>query len=106
MTNGTWMTIQEYSNYREVSISTIRRYIKNKQIVFKKEDGKYLIHVSEIAQKVKNESIERKSLESKLEIEELKREINKLREENDDLKSLINILEANNTIPELELERI
>ena len=46
MDNEYWLTINEYSQYRDISVSTIRRYIKNKSVVSKFENGKYLIKVS------------------------------------------------------------
>jgi len=46
MINGLWLSINEYSDYRDISISTIRRYIKAKRVQYKLEKRRYYIYVS------------------------------------------------------------
>ena len=38
-----WLTLQEYSNQKGLSISTLRRKIKNGQIEYIKKEGRYLL---------------------------------------------------------------
>lgn len=40
---GKWLSIVEFSSKHGISISTLRRKIKNKKIKYKIEDGKYYI---------------------------------------------------------------
>ena len=79
---GFWLSMVEYSQYRKRSISTIRRYIKAETIRFKKEEGKFWIFVPE-------ENYQK----SKLHQLGLKEKMEKLQEENDELKMLVRIYE-------------
>ena len=95
--DGHWLTIFEYSQYRDISVSTIRRYIKTNKVVSKKEDGKFFIYVSyENFNKKKP-----KELQYKNELKKAFAEIRKLKEENNEMKMLINIYEEkiNETTP-------
>lgn len=38
-----WLSLNEYANRHQVSVSTLRRRIKSKKIEYKLEDGKYFI---------------------------------------------------------------
>lgn len=81
-----WLDIAEYSRHFGISISTIRRRIKDGTFEVKKGDGKYLIKVSS----------ERLSEQASLVLEnkELRREIRFLQQEIQELKMLVNIYEA------------
>jgi len=41
--NSNWVSLSEYSNEYGISISTLRRRIKNEQIEYKKLNGKYFL---------------------------------------------------------------
>ncbi len=90
--NGHWLTISEYSSYRQLSVSSIRRYIKSDKVVYKKVLGKYFIFVT-------SENLDKKvsvvSSQKKIEIMGLNKEIKRLTEENNDMKMLIDIYEKN-----------
>jgi hypothetical protein len=43
-TQEKWLSIVEYSNFKKVSVSTIRRYIKSNRVKYRLENGKYLIY--------------------------------------------------------------
>lgn len=90
-TDGLWLSITDYSNYKKVSISTIRRHIKTKLLKYREEDGKYLIYVSS-AEKVKV-SEEEVLLRVKMENELLKSQNRHLREENNELRMLVDVYE-------------
>ena len=92
---GHWLTISQYSNYRDISISSVRRYIKSKKVISKMRDGKYLIFVShENYENKKNKNIDDKEMIiSKL--EETRKKMKILEEENLDLKMLVSIYEKN-----------
>lgn len=89
---GVWLSISEYSQYKNVSISTIRRHIKNNILKHKEENGKYFIYVHS------KERIELKEeeelLRAKLELELLKTNLKVLKEENSELKMLVNLYET------------
>ena len=98
---GFWLSILEYAQYRKVSISTVRRYVKSNRVQHKKENGKFFIFVS-------NDNYEKrmslKEDKTSLETKKLKNQIKQLREENAELKMLVTIYEnqkRNNELPEI-----
>ena len=42
-TQKKWLSITDYSNITQLSVSTIRRRIKNRKVIFKKQNGKFFI---------------------------------------------------------------
>jgi hypothetical protein len=88
---GVWLSINDYSRFKNVSISTIRRHIKNNILKHKEENGKYFIyfHSSERIQLKEEEEL----LRVKLELELLRRQLKELSEENGELRMLINLYE-------------
>ncbi len=91
--NGIWLPITDYSEYRDISVSTVRRYIKGGQVKYKKEKGKYFVFVSEENYQRKQGQRDREVLELKLNIEELKTKLRTLEEENNDLRMLVKLYE-------------
>jgi cell shape-determining protein MreC len=92
--SGVWLSIIEYSVYKNISISSIRRRIKANQVKYKCEDGKYFIYVSSDKIEANNLDQEKELLAAKLELEHLKLRIQSLEEENNDLKMLVNLYES------------
>ncbi|MGE3608833.1 MAG: hypothetical protein AB7I27_04525 [Bacteriovoracaceae bacterium] len=90
-TEGVWLSINDYSRYKNVSISTIRRHIKNNILKHKEENGKYFVYVPS-SERVKVRE-EEEILKLKLEIELLRTNIRQLRDENNELKMLVEIYE-------------
>lgn len=90
-TEGVWLSINDYSRYKDVSISTIRRHIKNNILRYKEENGKYFIYVPS-NEKVKLRE-EEELLKIKLEAELLRNRIRQLNEENNELKMLVELYE-------------
>lgn len=90
-TEGVWLSITDYSLYKKVSISTIRRHIKSNILKHKEEDGKYFIYVAQ-SDRVKLKE-EEEVLRVKLENELLKSQIRQLREENVGLRMLVDLYE-------------
>ena len=90
-TEGVWLSINDYSRYKNVSISTIRRHIKNNILQHKEENGKYYLYVPS-TQKLRIRE-EDEILKVRLELELLRSKIRHLREENNELKMLIDIYE-------------
>lgn len=88
---GVWLSITDYSRYKNVSISTIRRHIKNNILKYKEENGKYFIYTPS-TEKVKARE-EEESLRNKLELELLRNQIRQLNDENAALKMLIELYE-------------
>ena len=94
---GVWLSINEYSRYKDISISTTRRHIKNNIIRYKEENGKYFILINSI-EKLKFRE-EEELMKKNIEIEELKFKLRKLEEENNELKMLVTIYENKNEQP-------
>ncbi|WP_372653535.1 hypothetical protein [Halobacteriovorax sp.] len=93
---GLWLSIAEYSQIRNISVSTIRRYIKSERVKFKKENGKFLIFMSnENYKKYESKnSDDGELLKAKLKIQELEIQLKAMRLENDELKMLVDIYEG------------
>lgn len=101
-TDGVWLSINDYSRYKSVSISTIRRHIKNNILKHREENGKYLIYVPS-SERVKLRE-EEETLRLKLELELLRGRVRILQEENHELRMLVDLYEgkaAPSTPPEL-----
>lgn len=101
---GKWLSISEYSSYRNISVSTIRRYIKANRVRHKLENGKYFIFVSDENFMLRSNQGERELLALKLQLHELKDRVRILEEENNDLKMLVDIYEKKDQViqpPEL-----
>ncbi len=94
-TEGVWLSINDYSRYKNVSISTIRRHIKNNILKHKEENGKYFIYVPSTDKLRLRE--EEEILRIKLESELLRSQLRQLREENNELKMLVDLYERQNT---------
>jgi cell shape-determining protein MreC len=90
-TEGVWLSINDYSRYKNVSISTIRRHIKNNILKHKEENGKYFIYVPSTEKLRLRE--EEEILKVRLELELLRSKLRQLREENNELKMLVDIYE-------------
>ena len=81
-----WLSLQEYSHQQGISISTLRRRIKNQDIEYILKNGRYLLKVpSEIEPPEK--TYYQKTLEKKEE------EIQQLRQDKEELLHFLNFLE-------------
>jgi hypothetical protein len=88
---GKWLSILEYASYKKKSISTVRRYVKANRVKHKEENGKYFIWLKNF---VPNHTTqERQHLESKFELERLRKENIELKEEIAEAKMLIQLYE-------------
>jgi hypothetical protein len=94
-TEGIWLSISDYSVYKKISVSTIRRHIKSNIVQSKEVDGKYFIYISN-PEKLKMKEDE-EILRLKLEIELLKKQLTDFREQADELKMLVNLYEHKST---------
>ena len=94
MSDGYWLSIEEYGRYRNLSVSTVRRYIKANRVKHKLYNKKYLIYVSfdNFNRKL---TPQQQLIEKDHENTELKSTVIKLQEELEDLKMLISIYENN-----------
>lgn len=86
-----WLSIDEYSVYRGLSVSTIRRYIKAGRVKFKTDKGKYFIWAD--GKKYERENPQKEILELKLKISKLELELRKAQEENNEYKMLVELYE-------------
>ncbi len=94
-TDGVWLSINDYSRYKSVSISTIRRHIKNNILKHREENGKYFIYVSS-SERVKTREGE-EVLRLKFELELLNGRVRTLQEENQELRMLVDLYEGKTT---------
>ena len=97
-----WIPISEYAKKNGISVSTVRRRIKENKIPFKKEGARYLVKDEEkgdklaiIEEALLNMIESQKELikDKDAKIEELERIIKFKDEEIDELKMLISVLE-------------
>ncbi len=98
-TEGVWLSINDYSRYKSVSISTIRRHIKTNILKHKEESGKYFIYVPSVERVQLRE--EEEILRIRLEIELMKSKVRELREENNELRMLVDLYEKQIVPPEV-----
>lgn len=94
-TEGTWLSINDYSQFKNVSISTIRRHIKANLVKWKNVEGKYHIWTVSTPEDIETRK-EGEHLALRLEIKRLEMENRKLLEELSEVKMLINIYENQN----------
>jgi hypothetical protein len=92
ITEGIWLSISDYSRYKNVSVSTIRRHIKQNVLRYREENGKYLIYVPS-SEKLKLRE-EEEILRARLEVELLRTQLRDLKEENDGLRMLVQLYES------------
>lgn len=81
-----WVPLLEYARYKQISISSVRRYIKANRVKYKFEDGRYHILVKNYFGQDENTSKEEI-------IEALKMELKKVKEENQELRMLVQLYE-------------
>ena len=96
-TDGVWLSITDYSRYKNVSISTIRRHIKNNILKHKEENGKYFIYTPSV-ERVKLRE-EEELLRIKFETEIVRSQLRDLREENNELRMLVEVYEKQSSVP-------
>lgn len=89
---GAWLSINDYSRYKNVSISTIRRHIKSNILKHKEENGKYFIYVPS-TEKVRLRE-EEEMVRLKFELELVRSNLRQLQEENNELRMLVELYEG------------
>mgnify|MGYP002623393777 CR=1 FL=1 len=89
-----WLTIVEYSTFKKISVSTIRRYIKANRVQYRLDDGKYLIYCPNYVDDsaIINEDLQLIS-ELEAELRALKKENQTLKAETHDMRMLIELYE-------------
>ena len=77
---GHWLSLMDYANQNDVSLSTLRRHIKAQKVRYKTENGRYFLWSNSISP----------STESPLSlVEELKLQLRMAHEEIAELKTLV-----------------
>jgi hypothetical protein len=101
---GTWLSIVDYSHFKNVSISTLRRHIQADLVKWKKIDGKYFIFTKNIPDKQAQDKMINNN-KDQFEYESLKNENLRLKEEIAELKMLVQLYEGqqNELPPSMEL---
>ena len=97
-TEGTWLSILDYSHFKKVSISTIRRHIKANLVKWKEDEGKYLIWTQTDVQTMALRK-EGDVLALRLENQRLRHENRQLMEELNEARMLIGLYESGATGP-------
>ena len=92
---ASWLTLQEYSNKQGLSISTLRRKIKAREIESIFENGRYLLKAPTEEENTLSKN-ELKSYYQKL-LNKKDEDIQKLKEEREDLLCLLSFLETEKT---------
>ena len=82
-----WLTLPEYSIKKGISISTLRRKIKNSELEYSFKNGRYLI-------KTKLESQEEENPSKKRADSFFSKELKNLKADKEDLLSLVSLLES------------
>lgn len=86
---GTWIPLMEFAMKRNISLSTLRRHIKNGKVTFKIEGGRYLLWDNEDHCSIAS-SDSKPSLES---VSQLEKDLKQAQEEIAELKTLIALYE-------------
>jgi len=102
--NGLWLSLIDYASYREISLSTVRRYIKANRVKHKFESGKYLIFVSDENFQKKEVETEKEVLELRLENLRLEKVVRDLNQELADIKTLLMMYEGQAHIPAIPMQ--
>ena len=88
-----WLTLQDYSEKYHISVSYLRKQIKNCEIEHIFKEGRYLLSdVPPISYGEENSLRELKFLYQKL-LKDKEAELKKIEEQMEDLKSLVSFLE-------------
>ena len=102
---GKWLSVLEFASYKGKSISTVRRYIKANRVKFKEENGKYFIWTKNY---ISSHTADQKVvIETKFELERLRKENQELKEELAEARMLLELYEKGKmgiqkkTLPEL-----
>ncbi|MCZ0931842.1 MAG: hypothetical protein OXJ52_01645 [Oligoflexia bacterium] len=82
-----WLSLQEYSYRKGISVSTLRRKIKNEDIEYKLKKGRYFLKAD---LNEKSEEKEKSSFRKKLQ----EKELLNLKYNNEDLMNLVHFLET------------
>ena len=100
--DGKWLSIVDYSQFKNKSISTVRRYIKANRLKYKEENGKYYVWARGFVDIDEEFASEKQLLKFKMEIQNLKQKLRLLEEENNELNMLVSVLEQKlNSPPDL-----
>lgn len=105
MINGLWLSINEYSEYRDISISTIRRYIKAKRVQYKLENRRYFIYVSREQYERRNSiqkipTLQDRELILEQKVTALEQKIKNIMVDNSELKMLVDLYEGKQQKPQ------
>ncbi|MEI8347278.1 MAG: hypothetical protein WCG27_07410 [Pseudomonadota bacterium] len=92
---GLWIPLNDYCRIKNISISTIRRYVKAGKVQYRMESGKYLIYTPWAGEEGPD-PLTCEVVNLKKENEEFQNQIRQLRQENADLRMLVQIYEKNN----------
>jgi hypothetical protein len=98
-TEGTWLSILDYSHFKKVSISTIRRHIKANLVRWKEQDGKHYVWTASAASDIETRR-EGEVLALKFEIERLRMENRLIAEELSEARMLIRLYEGGAELPQ------
>ena len=93
MNKGSWLSIIEYADFRNISIAGARSFIKTGKVKSELREGKHCILVNEDDFKVYSKDREKKYMAIKLELDNLRKEISELNSKNKELQNIIHHFE-------------
>ena len=88
-----WLSLQEYSYQKGISVSTLRRKIKNEELEYRLENGRYFLNADPQKEKGSYQKAKEKSFFQK-ELEKKEQELLSLKHEYEDLMILVHYLET------------
>ena len=89
MSKGSWLSIIEYADFRNISIAGARIFIKTGRVKSELRDGKYYILVNKEDFQIYSREREKKFMAIKLELDNLRKEVTELNIKNKELQNII-----------------
>ena len=86
---GSWLSIIEYADFRNISIAGARCFVKSGKIKSEVRQGKHYIFVNEDDFQIYSKDREKKYMAIKLELDSLRKEILELNTKNKELQNII-----------------
>ena len=96
MNKGSWLSIIEYADFRNISIAGVRSFIKTGRIKSELREGRHYILVNEDDFKIYSKDREKKYMAIKLELDNLRKEIFELNVKNKELQNIIHHFKLKN----------
>ena len=104
LNKGSWLSIIEYADFRNISIAGARSFIKTGRVKSKLSEGKYYILVNDDDFKEYSKEREKKDMAIKLELDNLRKEISELNVKNKELQNIIHHFKIKKNVINLTIQ--